>query len=292
MATTEPLDQFIELDTDVRLHIRHWRGERSPFVLVHGLASNCRLWESVAHQLAARGHQVVTVDQRGHGLSDKPTTGYDFATVAADLAALVDQLDLSHPVIGGQSWGGNVLLEFGARYPGRARGLAFIDGGFLDLQMYAPGDWATTAERLRPPDLRGKLMVDVRRRIEEAHAVWESEQIEAVLANFSLLPDGTVRPWLALENHMQILRALWEQRPRALYPRVQEPVLICAALGTDPQGNLLKREQVAAAEATLRAAAVHWFEDTHHDIHLHRPTELATLLSATLTTGIWSRNGL
>ncbi len=43
-----------------------------PFVLVHGLASNARLWDGVATALVAAGHPVFAVDLRGHGRSSKP----------------------------------------------------------------------------------------------------------------------------------------------------------------------------------------------------------------------------
>ncbi len=287
MMSTEPVDQRIAISTGIHLHVRHWAGDKTPFVLLHGLASNCHLWEAVARQLAAQGHQVVTVDQRGHGLSDKPTTGYDFATVTADLAALLEQLGLAQPVIAGQSWGGNVVLEFGARYPGRARGLAFVDGGFLDLQMGPDDDWSSIAERLRPPNLIGTPLTHIRERIRTANPDWQEEGVEAVLANFALQPDGTVRPQLTLENHMQILRALWEQRPATLYPLLQEPVLICVALDENPERTVHKRRQVAAAEAGLPDVAVHWFENTHHDIHVHRPAALANLFHETLTQEEW-----
>lgn len=232
----------------------------------------------VARQLAAQGHRVVAVDQRGHGLSEKPERGYDFAGVTADLAALLDVLQLEQPMLVGQSWGGNVVLEFGARYPGRAKGLAFIDGGFLDLQMRPNADWESTAERLRPPVLVGTPVAQIRERIRRHNPEWSDEGVDAVLGNFELMPDGTVRPWLTLENHMQILRALWEQRPSMLYPQVQEPVLICVALDDNPEWEAVKRQQVAAAEDGLAQAQVHWFDDTHHDIHVHRPAELAAVL--------------
>jgi len=47
----------------------------TPFVLVHGLASNARLWDGVARRLAGAGHSSAAVDLRGHGRSDKPDTG-------------------------------------------------------------------------------------------------------------------------------------------------------------------------------------------------------------------------
>ena len=88
------------------------------FVLVHGLASNARLWDGVAARLVDRGLPAVTVDLRGHGRSSKPDGPYDVPTVADDVAALIAGLGLARPVVAGQSWGGNVAVELGARHPG------------------------------------------------------------------------------------------------------------------------------------------------------------------------------
>lgn len=283
----EPVDQWVPLETGIRLHVRCWSGDKMPFVLLHGLASNCRLWDQVARHLSNNGHAVIAVDQRGHGLSDKPTSGYDFTTVSADLAALLDELAVVKPIMVGQSWGGNVVLDFGAHYPGRAGGFAFIDGGFLDLQARPESDWETTAARLRPPHLIGTPLSQIRERIRNANPDWNDEGVEAVLGNFDKQADGTVRPWLTLENHMQILRALWEQRPRTLYPNIREPVFICVALNEDPERRSSKQEQVTAAVAGLAHVNVHWFEETHHDIHVHRPLELATLLHNAIEDGFW-----
>ena len=87
----------------------------APFLLVHGLASNARLWDGVAAALTGLGHEVVTVDLRGHGRSSKPDEGYDVPTVADDLAVLIERLGLERPIAAGQSWGGNVVLELAAR---------------------------------------------------------------------------------------------------------------------------------------------------------------------------------
>jgi pimeloyl-ACP methyl ester carboxylesterase len=274
----------------LRLHIRHWAGERRPFVLLHGLASNCRTWERVAIQLATAGHSVVAVDQRGHGLSDKPDSGYDFASICEDLVLLIDALGLEKPIMAGQSWGGNVVLEFGARYPGVAHGLAFVDGGTIDLQMRPDATWERIAAELKPPDLRNVPRQAIKSRIAAMHPDWSDEGLEATLANFETLPDGTLHPWLTLDRHMAILHSLWEQRPVMLYPQVQAPVLICPASDPgNPAWTAMKQQQVEMATRGLRRSSVVWFDQTAHDIHVHRPVELASCFLAELRDGIWAQ---
>src|SRR6476469_5748690 len=101
-----------------------------PVLLVHGLASNARLWDGVAARLGDAGHPVVAVDQRGHRRSGVHADGYDTDTCADDLAALISALgwvgELA-PVVAGQSWGGNVVRSLAARHH-VAAGSALVDG--------------------------------------------------------------------------------------------------------------------------------------------------------------------
>ncbi len=124
-------EKRVEVAPGVALYVERRDGDRSgaPFVLVHGLASNLRLWDGVAEELHARGHTVVALDQRGHGRSDAPDGGYDLDTAVADLGALARALGLDRPILCGQSWGGNVVLELAWRRPETVRGIACVDGG-------------------------------------------------------------------------------------------------------------------------------------------------------------------
>src|SRR5688500_3652196 len=96
----------IEAAPGTALNIRHHPGTGQPFLLVHGLSSNARLWDETAQHL--NGHPSYAVDLRSHGESDSPDDGYDTTTAAADLAVLIDKLGLDRPIVAGQSWGGNV----------------------------------------------------------------------------------------------------------------------------------------------------------------------------------------
>ena len=79
------------IDTgDVRLHAVIG-GEGPPLLLIHGWPGSWYYWRLVMPALA-RDFEVVAVDQRGIGLSDKPEEGYDAGTLASDLAGLMDAL--------------------------------------------------------------------------------------------------------------------------------------------------------------------------------------------------------
>lgn len=277
----KPEDRY--LDIGIRIHLRLWRPQikqalkKDSFLFVHGLSSNARTWDQVASQLALAGHQVAAIDLRGHGLSAKPDRGYDFSSISNDLLQILHQLDWFHPVLIGQSWGGNVLLDFAVQFPGIAQRYVFVDGGFLNLRER--GSWEQTEVELRPPAISGLLRSQAAARISRMHPSWSEEGIEATLGNFEVLPDSTVCPWLTLERHMTILKAMFEQDLSVLFPLVKEPVLICAADdGSDQIGY--KRKQVQDAAAGLKQVEVIWFQDCAHDIHVDQPSQLVTKIMA------------
>jgi pimeloyl-ACP methyl ester carboxylesterase len=262
---------------EVSLEARHWPGGRPPFLLVHGLASNARLWDGVAARLNAAGHRVVAVDQRGHGQSDKPDHGYDFATVTADLVALIDALDLAPAVAAGQSWGGNVVLELAHRYPDRLLGVACVDGGTIELSRALP-EWEDAATALAPPQLAGTPAAEIESYMRRAHADWPPEGIDGALANFEVLADGTVTPWLTRARHMLILRELWTHRPPLLYPELKVPVLLVGASERYPLSEAL--------ESIPRSRGLRI--DADHDIHAQKPDVVARLLLDAVGDGFFS----
>ena len=257
----------------------------APFLLVHGLASNARLWDGVAARLIARGHPVVTVDLRGHGRSAKPDGPYDVPTVADDVAALIRALGLDRPIVAGQSWGGNVVLELAARHGDLVRGIVCVDGGWLEPGTSFPS-WEACREALAPPRLAGRSGKELEGYIRRAHPDWPEAGIAGTLANMEWRPDGTIAPWLTYDRHIAVLRGMWEHRPTALYPRVTVPVLLAPAVN-DPSREARQRDSVAAAAAALPNARVHWFTGDH-DIHAQHPAELVDVMTNMTDSGYFA----
>jgi non-heme chloroperoxidase len=101
---------FVETTDSTRLAVDVW-GSGRPVVLVHAWGLNTHMWNAQLPALLDAGLQVVTVDQRGHGRSDRPTTGYELDTLSADVLAVLDALDLHDVVLVGQSMGGTVVAH-------------------------------------------------------------------------------------------------------------------------------------------------------------------------------------
>lgn len=278
---------WAEVGSGVRLTVDTWPGDDGavPYVLVHGLASNARMWRGVAARLAARGHAVAAVDLRGHGRSDKPRHGYDFATVTADVAAVAAALGLDRPVVAGQSWGGNVVLELAARHPDVPRGVVCLDGGTIELSRRF-ATWEEAAAALAPPRIDGMTAGDFEALVRRDHAGWPESGIDGVLANVEVGEDGQVRARLSREHHMTILRALWEHRPSTRYPRVAAPVLLITAESQAPWAAD-KRADVEEAVAAIPTARSQWLTG-HHDLHAEQPDAVARLLLDAVDDGFFT----
>ena len=100
-------------------------GSGEPVVLIHGYPLSGRAWDKQLPVLLEAGRRVITYDRRGFGKSSQPTSGYDYDTFAADLAALLNELDLHDATLVGHSMGtGEVTRYLGTHGSARvARGV-------------------------------------------------------------------------------------------------------------------------------------------------------------------------
>ncbi len=276
------------LSSGVELHALHWDPPSDteqllqPWLLVHGLASNARLWDGVAWRLAQLGHPVVAVDQRGHGQSSKPDGGFDMGTVADDLRLLIDDLGWHRPMIAGQSWGGNVVMELAHRHPLAVSGIACIDGGLIELRERFP-DWEDARKVMAPPRLLGTPVEHVRAWLEQSASDWPEEGRLGQMANFEVRSDGTIAPWLTFERHIAVLRGLWEHSPAMICSTITAPVLLVTADTGNADWSDSKTAAVKSALSVLPLCRSEWFHGAHHDVHAQHPEEVASLLHRAVT---------
>jgi non-heme chloroperoxidase len=105
---------FIKTNDSTRLHYRDW-GAGAPVVFVSSWALGGDMWEYQMLPLSDHGLRCITYDRRGHGRSDDPGRGYDFDTLADDLAALIAQVDLREVTLVGHSMGCGEIARYLAR---------------------------------------------------------------------------------------------------------------------------------------------------------------------------------
>jgi pimeloyl-ACP methyl ester carboxylesterase len=101
-------------------------GDGPPLLLVHGWPETWYAWRALMPALAEQ-FTVIAVDQRGRGLSDKPAAGYDTATLANDLVALMDALGHERFAVVGHDRGFAISYALAADHPERVERVALAD---------------------------------------------------------------------------------------------------------------------------------------------------------------------
>jgi pimeloyl-ACP methyl ester carboxylesterase len=117
-------------------------GSGPPLVLLHGLGTSSELWRVGGYAEALRDrHQLILIDARGHGDSAKPTEirDYDMPNHAADVVAVLDDLEIESASYLGFSLGGATALVIAGQYPDRTNAVATI-GTTPSSAEFADGD--------------------------------------------------------------------------------------------------------------------------------------------------------
>ena len=275
----------------LRLHYLHWSlgSPQRPVVLLHGLASNARIWEMVGPALAASELPALAPDQRGHGLTDAPDGDYGFETFSRDLAAFLEACNLEKPLLVGHSWGAMVALDYATRFafgPRAPAGLVLVDGGVTQLDDAPGATWEQARDRLTPPRLDGMPLEDFQAMLKSSDSSWQpgEQELSIIMANFAISEDEKITPHLSFEHHMQIVRAMWEFQTYAAFSRLRCPILLVPAQPAEPRSAreqaFLEQKQrgVARILQITPAVQVRWVVDSIHDIPLQRPAELAQLI--------------
>ncbi|MCK6257390.1 alpha/beta hydrolase [Fictibacillus sp. KIGAM418] len=106
---------FFENKEGVQLFYQEW-GTGNPVVFVSGWSLSSRMWDYQRIFLSNQGLRCIAYDRRGHGRSDEPGKGYDFDTLADDLAALIEYLNLRNVTLVCHSMGGGEVIRYLTRH--------------------------------------------------------------------------------------------------------------------------------------------------------------------------------
>ncbi len=112
----------------VEIALAVWEGKGKTVLCVHGISASCRCWDNIAEALIPQ-HEVLAMDLRGRGLSEKPASGYSVSHHCRDIEALLKHQNIDQVIILGHSLGALIGLELAARFPEKVERLILVDGG-------------------------------------------------------------------------------------------------------------------------------------------------------------------
>lgn len=115
----------VEVGDGLTINVRDL-GEGPAVLLIHGWSLSGEVWDRQLRVLAEAGYRAVAMDQRGHGDSDAPLTGYGIEDLTADALGVLDALDIESAAVVGWSLGGMVGLRLAHEHPDRIRALVMV----------------------------------------------------------------------------------------------------------------------------------------------------------------------
>lgn len=120
--------QFVT-SNGVQLAVEHYGAGEPALILLHGLTANRATFYGLLQQGLANNRQVITLDLRGRGLSDKPAQGYSMTDHAADVLGLMDTYGIGTAVLAGHSFGGLLAFYIAAQHSARVERIVVMDAG-------------------------------------------------------------------------------------------------------------------------------------------------------------------
>jgi pimeloyl-ACP methyl ester carboxylesterase len=109
---------YITTRDKTKLYVKDW-GQGRPVILLHGWPLSADSWDDQAVAIADAGYRAIAYDRRGFGRSDQPWDGYDYDTLADDLAAVIEETGATDAAIVGFSMGGGEVARYMSRHGGK-----------------------------------------------------------------------------------------------------------------------------------------------------------------------------
>jgi non-heme chloroperoxidase len=125
---------YITTSDNVRLYAKDW-GTGRPVILMHGWPLTADTWDDGAMTLADAGFRAIAYDRRGFGRSDQPWSGYDYDTLADDLAAVIAATGATDAAIVGFSMGGGEVARYMSRHGGKNVSQAALVGSVVPYML-------------------------------------------------------------------------------------------------------------------------------------------------------------
>ena len=178
-------------------------GSGTPVVLLHGFPDHAATWQPLAQRLAT-SCRVIAPDLRGYRQTTAPreVDAYRIETLVADIAALLDRLDLHQPLLCGHDWGGVLAFAFARQYPDRISGLVALNAP--PIEVLQDMIWHDPAQRA------ASYYIELLRSA-DADAIFAEAECEALIERFLGEP---FRRGVLSADEVAVYRAAWS-RPGA-----------------------------------------------------------------------------
>ena len=227
---------FIETN-GIKLHYLEFEGEGPTIILMHGLTANAHSFDGLIAAGLAPAFNVISIDLRGRGESDKPDTGYTMMDHAKDILGLLDKLKIDKAIIGGHSFGALLSLYLATHFPERVEKLLILDAA---AKMHE-----NTKEMLGPSLSRlGQTYPSLKHYIDKVKNAsyldfWDENMNAYYTADVKLNEDKTVSCIPQLQNMLFAVNGVLAEPWEEYLKNVEQPALLINGPGIYTMGAAL-----------------------------------------------------
>ena len=125
---------YITTPDKTNLYVKDW-GAGTPVILLHGWPLSSDSWDDQAMAIAQAGYRAIAYDRRGFGRSSQPWNGYDYNTLADDLAAVIEYTKSDKVILVGFSMGGGEVARYMSRHGGKGVSKAVLVSSVVPFML-------------------------------------------------------------------------------------------------------------------------------------------------------------
>ena len=128
---------YLTTPDKTEIYFKDW-GQGRPVILLHGWPLSSDSWDDQAMAIADAGYRAIAYDRRGFGRSSQPWSGYDYDTLADDLACVIEQTGSKDATLVGFSMGGGEVARYMSRHQGKSVIKAALVSSVVPFMLRTP----------------------------------------------------------------------------------------------------------------------------------------------------------
>ena len=242
-------------------------------VLLHGTSAQNAVWAPVQEKLASHGICAISLDQRGHGLSDKPLRGYSGPDFVDDVITVLEALQIERAVVAGHSLGARNAWLSAAFHPERIAGVVAVD--------YTPFVESTVldglAERVAGGDRTFKDVAEIQDYLSRRYPRIHPDAVaRRAREGYHLNSEGKWKPLAdpgAMQQLIEGLRTPWDKE----FGRIEAPMTHIRGLHSE----VVSSDAWETAKTLRPRDNWHLVPDADHYVPEERPDIIANELVTT-----------
>jgi pimeloyl-ACP methyl ester carboxylesterase len=227
----------------IRLHYLETEGAKPALILLHGLTANAHCFDGLLKAGLSPAFHTLSVDLRGRGLSDKPSSGYTMRHHADDILGLLDQLGIAKATFVGHSFGAFVSLYLATHWPERVEKMIMLDAA---AQMH-PETRQMLAPAMARLDQKMPSFESYISKVKEAPYLtyWEDTMLSYYRADVKDNEDGTAQTRSNLANIIEAVTGVLGEPWLDYLKNAPQPTLLLNATEAYTMGFPLLPKELA-----------------------------------------------